>query len=96
MFKRGDDECVHLLLDHLFAERKGNMIELECDDYRPADDEKWGVDAWEERKGYISVPANRDGWAFGYRLARALIRHGQTTVLPQGLTVTLPCEVSIS
>lgn len=94
MFNRDNDDSVGWVNDHLFVNRVSNMIELECDDYRPSDHD-WDVEEWEARKGFISVPVSRSGWMFAYRLARALVRHGKTTVLPQGVDVTLPCEVSV-
>lgn len=86
-----DKEMAPFLRDNLSVYKEGDVLQFACDDYKP--EGEWNVDEWEARQGFITVPATRDWWAFGYRLARKLIRHGTATLQPQGLTITLPCDV---
>jgi len=95
MFKRDDDDCTSMLGDHLFAERRGDTVELRCDDYRPPAGEQWEVEGWEARQGVILAPANRKGWTLAYRIARKLIKGGRAIVMPQGIELELPCEVDL-
>jgi hypothetical protein len=72
------------------APRVERLLVLNMDDYRPEDDEKWDVDEWEARQGYICAPATRLFWTLAYRMARVLAKHGKVTVREWNETVELP------
>ncbi len=72
------------------------LLVMQVDDYRPADDEKWDVDAWEDRQGYIFAPATKEFWKVAYPIARGLAQHGKVTVKEWGETIELPCATVLS
>ncbi len=76
------------------APKVSALIALYVNDYSPADGEKWDVDAWEDRQGYIYAPATRQNWGWCFRLGRALVK-GPCNIEGRDLLIELPSITTI-
>ncbi len=74
------------------------LLVVDVNDYEPADGEKWDVDKWEERQGYLYAPATRKNWKLLYGIARVLAQGKSATIRAMNgeFSLSLPTVAAIS
>ncbi len=113
-FTRSDiSDFAPMLRDHIFVDvvdnRDGsfdatapaipNLLRIQVDDYRPADNEEWDVDKWEARQGTIFAPATHAFWRVCWSVARILAAGKNAYVDAangKGMCIRLPETVVMS